>query len=110
MTSKPRVRVYVGVNQHLRAVKRRPPPARPPRKPRGQRKPSRSATLDASAVLERLRQHALGAAPMTSTQVRAAEVVLKKAQAADRSKSRAVRPIISAEPLSEDEWQQLYAR
>jgi hypothetical protein len=47
---------------------------------------------------------------MTSTQVRAAEVALKKAEAADKPESRAVRNPVSAEPLSEDEWQRRYAR
>ena len=70
----------------------------------------RIAALDASALLDRLRHHALGVADMTSTQVRAAEVALKKAEAADKPENRAVRNTVSAEPLSEDEWQRRYAR
>ena len=46
---------------------------------------------------------------MTSTQVRAAELVLKKAKAADEPENHAVRNTVSAEPLSEDEWQRRYA-
>ena len=41
--------------------------------------------------------------------MRAAELVLKKAKAADKPASRAVRHIVSAQPLSEDEWQRRYA-
>jgi hypothetical protein len=89
--------------------KRRWKPPRPPRKSRGQR-PGESAAIDVSALLDRLRHHALGMADMTSTQVRAAEIVMKKAEAADEPEDHAVRGIISAEPLSEDEWLQKYAR
>jgi hypothetical protein len=60
-------------------------------------------------VLDRLQHHALGTADMTSTQVRAAELVLKKAKAADKPERRAVRNTVSAEPLSEEEWQRRYA-
>jgi hypothetical protein len=61
-------------------------------------------------LLDRLQGHALGMVDMTSTQVRAAEVALKKAEAADESDRHAVRKTISAEPLSEAEWQRKYAR
>ena len=47
---------------------------------------------------------------MTSTQVRAAELVLKKAKAADEPENHAVRNTVSAEPLGEAEWQRRYAR
>ena len=47
---------------------------------------------------------------MTSTQVRAAELALKRAEAADKPASRAVLNTVSAEPLSEDEWERRYAR
>jgi hypothetical protein len=66
--------------------------------------------IDVSALLDRLQHHALGTADMTSTQVRAAEVALKKAEAADEPASRAVRATISAEPLSVDEWERVYVR
>ena len=62
-----------------------------------------------SALLGRLQHHALGVADMTTTQVRAAEIVLKKAKAADEPENHAVRNTISAEPLSEEEWQRRYA-
>ena len=90
------------------AVKRRWRPPRPPRKRRGQRPDS--AALDDSALLDHLKQHALGVADMTATQVRAAEFVLKSAKAADEPEDHAVRPTISAEPLSEEEWQERYVR
>jgi hypothetical protein len=61
-------------------------------------------------LLDLLQRHALGKADMTSTQVRAAELALKKAEAAHEAESRAVRHTVSAEPLSEDEWERLYAR
>jgi hypothetical protein len=61
-------------------------------------------------LLDRLRDHALGLADMTATQVRAAEFVLKSAKAADEPEDHAVRPTISAEPLSEEEWQERYVR
>jgi hypothetical protein len=67
-------------------------------------------SVDADALLDRLQDHALGTVDMTSTQVRAAEVALKKSEAADEPESHAVRRTISAEPLSEDEWQRKYAR
>ena len=94
-----------------RAAQRRRHPARPLRKPRGNRprKRRQSAALDASALLDRLQRHALGTVDMTSTQVRAAELVLKKAKAADEPENHAVRNTVSAEPLSEDEWQRRYA-
>ena len=60
-------------------------------------------------MLDRLQRHALGTVDMTSTQVRAAELVLKKAKAADEPENHAVRNTVSAEPLSEDEWQRRYA-
>src|SRR5262245_10168378 len=66
--------------------------------------------IDETALLDRLQDHALGMVDMTSTQVRAAEVALKKAEVADEPESHAVRKTISAEPLSEAEWQQQYAR
>jgi hypothetical protein len=66
--------------------------------------------VDVSALLDRLQHHALGTADMTSTQVRAAELALKRAEAADKPASRAVRHIVSAEPLSIDEWERQYAR
>jgi hypothetical protein len=93
-------------------------PVRPPRKRRNRppRKRTEPATIDDSTLLDRLKQHALGEVDMTSTQVRAAElalkkaeVALKKAEAADEPASRAVRAIISAEPLSDDEWERQYA-
>jgi len=84
-------------------------PPRPPRKPRGPRGES-AAAIDESTLLNRLRHHAFGMADMTSTQVRAAELALKRAEAADEPEDHAVRGIISAEPLSEDEWLQKYAR
>ena len=59
-------------------------------------------------MLDRLQQHALGTADMTSTQVRAAEIVLKKAKAADEPKNHAVRYTISDQPLSEEEWARQY--
>jgi hypothetical protein len=92
-------------------AKRRWKPPRPPRKPRYKRPGTRceSAALDESALLGRLQHHALGLADMTTTQVRAAEIVLKKAKAADEPKNHAVRNTISAEPLSEEEWQRRYA-
>jgi hypothetical protein len=65
--------------------------------------------VDVSALLDRLQHHALGTADMTSTQVRAAEVALKKAQTADEPEHH-VRKTISAEPLSADEWQRRYVR
>jgi hypothetical protein len=46
---------------------------------------------------------------MTSTQVRAAELALKRAEAPDKPASRAVRNILSAE-LTEDEWVRQYVR
>jgi len=61
-------------------------------------------------LLDRLRHHAFGLADMTSTQVRAAELVLKRAKAADEPENHAVRYTVSAEPLSEEEWQQRYVR
>ena len=61
-------------------------------------------------MLDRLQDHALGVVDMSSTQVRAAEVALKQAKPADEPESRAVRKIISAEPISDEEWQRRYAR
>jgi hypothetical protein len=75
---------------------------------RGRR--SRIRAANDEAVLDRLRQHALGMVDMTSTQVRAAEVALKKAKVADEPENHAVRKIVSAEPLSQHEWEQKYAR
>jgi hypothetical protein len=69
-----------------------------------------SAAIDESTLLDRLRQHALGMAEMTSTQVRAAELLLKKAKAADEAENHAVRATISAEPLSEEEWARTHVR
>ena len=91
-------------------AKRRWKPPRPPRKPRYKRPGTRckSAAIDVSALLDRLQQHALGMADMTTTQVRAAELALKKAKAADERENHAVRYTISAEPLSEEEWQRRY--
>ena len=82
--------------------------ARSPRQRRNRppRQPTKSAETNESALLDRLRHHALGAADMTSTQVRAAEVALKKAEA----ENHAVRAIISDQPLSEEEWRQKYVR
>ena len=57
---------------------------------------------------DRLRHHALGAADMTATQVRAAEFVLKSAKAADEPENPAVLPTVSAEPFSEEEWERQY--
>jgi hypothetical protein len=76
----------------------------------GRKRRTESAAIAESALLDRLQDHALGMVDMTSTQVRAAEVALKKAEAADEPESHAVRKTISAEPLSEDEWQRQYAR
>jgi hypothetical protein len=90
------------------AVKRRWRPPRPPRKRRGQRPDS--AALDDSALLDHLKQHALGVADMTATQVRAAEIMLRRAKTADQPESHAVLPTVSAEPLSEEEWVRKYAR
>jgi hypothetical protein len=64
-------------------------------------------------LLHRLQQHALGVADMTSTQVRAAELALKNVEVALKKAeaepvSRAVHAIISAEPLSIDEWEREY--
>jgi hypothetical protein len=59
-------------------------------------------------LLDRLQQHALGAADMTTTQVRAAEIALKKAKAADEPETHPVRYIISDQPLSEEEWARQY--
>lgn len=81
-------------------------------KPQRKRRRSRpeAAAIDETALLDRLQDHALGTVDMSSTQVRAAEVALKKAEAADEPKSHAVRKTISDEPLSDDEWQRQYAR
>jgi hypothetical protein len=60
-------------------------------------------------LLDRLQDHALGVADMTSTQVRAAELALKQAELAlkkaEGEPASRVRAIISAEPLSIDEWE-----
>jgi hypothetical protein len=61
-------------------------------------------------LLDRLRHHALGVADMTATQVRAAEFVLKSAKAADDPENHTVRPTVSAEPLSAEEWQRRYVQ
>jgi len=81
-------------------------------KPQRKRRRSRSepAAIDETALLDRLQGHALGTVDMSSTQVRAAEAVLKKAEAADEPESHAVRKTISAEPLSEEEWERQYVR
>ena len=70
--------------------------------------PNVSAAIKADAVLDRLQDHALGVADMTSTQVRAAEVALKQAKPADEPESHAVRKIISAEPISDEQWERQY--
>jgi hypothetical protein len=90
------------------AAKARWKPPRPPRQPRDQR-PESAAAIDEITLLDRLRDHALGVADMTSTQVRAVEIVMKRAKAADEPENHAVKTI-SAEPMSEEEWLQKYAR
>jgi len=47
---------------------------------------------------------------MTSTQVRAAELALKRADAAHEPENHAVLKTISAEPLSDEEWERQYVR
>jgi len=84
------------------------PALKPPRKRRRSR--PEPAAIDETALLDRLQDHAFGTVGMSSTQVRAAEVALKKAEAADEPENHAVRKTISAEPLSEDEWERQYAR
>jgi hypothetical protein len=60
-------------------------------------------------LIDRLQHHALGTADMTATQVRAAEIVLKKAKDADEPENHAVRYTISDQPLSEEEWLRRHA-
>jgi hypothetical protein len=72
--------------------------------------PNVRAAIKAEAVLDRLQDYALGVADMTSTQVRAAEVALKQAEPADERSGEgdAVRKIISAEPISDEQWERQY--
>ena len=94
------------------AAERSKDPATPHRQRRNRprRRRLEPAVLGETALLDRLKDHALGMVDMTSTQVRAAELALKRAEAADESGNHAARYIISDEPLSEEEWQQRYVR
>ncbi len=69
-----------------------------------------SAAIKTDALLDRLQDHALGVVDMSSTQVRAAEVALKQADPADERSGEgdAVRKIISAEPISDEQWERQY--
>jgi len=94
------------------AAERSQDPATPPRQRRNRpwRRRPEPAVLGETAMLDRLRDHALGVADMTSTQVRAAELLLKRAEAADEPENHVVRKIISAEPMSQEEWERQYVR
>jgi hypothetical protein len=69
--------------------------------------------IQTSQLVNRLRDHALGKTNMSATQVRAAEILLRKTvpdlTSMEFSGEVGVRNDVSDEPMSVDEWNKRYA-
>lgn len=72
-------------------------------------------TIRAGMLMKRLEDHAAGLVEMTSTQVRAAEIVLKKLRpdlsSVDMAASvdQTTRFVITDEPMTDEEWEASYS-